>query len=211
MKFPNSSIYLIFFSGKYKIPMQPRTQPQLTMMERIYIEKGEDWINEAYEAALEASITQYPISKKCWKEEIYPILRRDRLRGQGTFLSVHRSWKSFKRQVKSTKCRIHTGAVQNGYPVVSCRLVATPSAKLQLHQVPSYRASNWQFDPYDSSASTNHACNNKLCLVHARLSTKEQNIAEKYCRSWMIVGQNLVQICAHEPQCLHLGVYYNIK
>lgn len=157
----------------------------------------------AYNQAVKRSLVQLPIPDEEAFKPVYDRLRRHRIRGHGRVCSRSLCWRQYKAIVGSSTCRIHTGNLQNSYPVASCRTSRNSSSKIQLHQVPHYVQNGWVFKPTSNSTSFNHRCHNSNCLVHAVCRTKEENIADKYCRSFIIIGKNLVHTCIHDPSCLN--------
>jgi hypothetical protein len=129
---------------------------------------------------------------------------------------IFHQWLAIRRP---EQCRIHTGYIMNGYPVVSVRLNPRgpgSSVKLQLHQVPARRdeytdgmAQSWH-EPELCVAS--HTCGQKLCLVCAVRETASKNIHRNYCLCYILVDRKLVHCCPHLVRsCRTHGTmaYYN--
>lgn len=185
----------------------PRTKTNTTVLSRIKKHYGSRFIRKQYKKALRKSERGTTLSYREFKVLLWPHLLK-----HGIDVEKPRRYKIYKQYVRLScdllACRLHTGQLLQGYPVVSCRLPDGCSVKLQLHQIPHYKRKGFKEirkDAKSNNAVFAHSCHNQRCLVHATRTSKDENNHQTYCKCFQLVGNKLYKTCKHEPRCMCPG------
>lgn len=103
---------------------------------------------------------------------------------------------------RGTRCRLHNGTRQNGYPVCSVRTSSKDSEKIQLHQIPHWRKTGTFIV---SPRVASHRCHIKRCIVCAVDESRSVNTDRNRCVAYSVVNDTLIVRCRHRPRCLKSG------
>lgn len=209
---------------------QPQEQPrrrrvfEKTILETVIMELGEEVVLDHYITAVDdakpALLVNYPTEASF--KHVYDVLVQHRKfitlpinAPPPSLTTVHKVYLQWAQSSLAT-CLLHTGAHQNGYPVVSLRTSRNPSTKLQLHQLHPFIKEHYkvvdgcfllnkEFKFWEKKHAASHRCHRKLCLSHTYKALKSENTAREHCRPLLIIDNSVVIICMCSPSCLDMS------